>query len=156
MSTLTSARRVFWPTLIVALAACAAALTVSAQTQTPTQTLVQAGCATVEVQNVRPLKGFLMLAAYADASSYGKTPLASMRLAAADTVMRLQVCGLVGDSVALQLFQDLDSDGKLGVNLVGLPTEPWGSSGSPGMMGPSWDTGKVALDGQTIVVRLSQ
>ena len=105
---------------------------------------------------MRPQAGFLRLAAHADAASDGKKPVASLRLAAADAVMRFLLCGLVGDTVALQLFQDLDSDGKMGANLVGLPTEPWGSSGAPAMLGPTWDTGKVALDGKTIVVRLSQ
>ncbi len=156
--------RVFWPALTVALACCTAPLAVHAQTPAPTlaetpattPAPAPAGCASVEVQNVRPQQGFLMLAAYSDAASYGKKPVAALRLAAADAVMRFQVCGLVGDTVALQLFQDLDSDGKMATNLVGMPTEPWGASGSPGMMGPSWDTGQVALDGKTIVVRLSQ
>lgn len=53
------------------------------------------------------------------------------------------------------LFQDLDGDGKMGRNMIGMPTEPWGSSGNPGMFGPQWDTGKVALDGSTIAVKMS-
>lgn len=158
MTALSRTRRVVWPALIVALAAGSTPLVASAQTagQTQAATQAQTGCATVEVNNVRPQQGFVMLAAYADAASYSKKPVAALRLAAGDAVMRFAVCGLVGDSVALQLFQDLDGDGKMAVNLVGMPTEPWGSSGSPGMMGPSWDTGNVALDGKTIVVRLSQ
>lgn len=161
MKALTRTPRVLWPALAVALAACCAPLAVAAQSaarsadQSASQTPAQSGCTTVEVQNVRPNTGFLMVAAYADAASYGKKPEAALRLAATDAVMRFQVCGLLGDTVALQLFQDLDSDGKMGANLVGLPTEPWGSSGAPAMMGPSWDTGKVPLDGNTIVVRLS-
>ena len=158
MKALARTPRVFWPTLGLALAACTAPLAGSAQTpaQTPAQAPIQAGCASVEVQNVRPQQGFLMLAAYSDAASYGRKPVTALRLAAGDAVMRFHLCGLVGSSVALQLFQDLDSDGKMGKNLVGMPTEPWGSSGSPGMMGPTWETGEVALDGKTIVVRLSQ
>ncbi len=69
--------------------------------------------------------------------------------------MTVQVCGLTGSNVAFTLFQDLDSDGKMGKNALGMPTEPWGSSGTPGMFGPSWETGKVALDGKPIVVRMS-
>ena len=113
-------------------------------------------CATVEVQNVRPKQGFLMLAAYVSADSYNKQPVAQMRLAAGDATMSFQLCGLSGDSVALTLFQDLDSDGKMGQNLLGMPTEPWGASGSPGLFGPKWETTKVALDGSTIVVKMSQ
>lgn len=113
-------------------------------------------CVTVEVQNVRAQQGHLMLAAYADAASFGKTPMKALRLAAGDATMRIEVCGLQVPEVALMLFQDLDSDGKMNRNPLGIPSEPWGSSGTPGVFGPSWETGKVALDGKPIVVRMSQ
>lgn len=114
------------------------------------------GCVTVEVQNVRPQQGFLMVAAYADADSFGKKALSQVRLPAGDAVTSLQLCGLSGDVVALTLFQDLDSDGKMGKNLLGIPSEPWGASGTPGSFGPSWDTTKVALDSKPIVVKLTK
>lgn len=113
-------------------------------------------CATVEVQNVRPQQGQLMLAAYASEESFGKKPLAVLRVPAGEASMSVQFCGLSGNEVALTLFQDLDSDGRMGRNPVGIPTEPWGASGQPGSFGPSWSTGKVALDGRAIVVRMSQ
>ena len=37
-------------------------------------------CATVEVDNVRPQQGHLMVAAFGSAETYGKTPLVSLRL----------------------------------------------------------------------------
>jgi hypothetical protein len=43
----------------------------------------------------------------------------------------------------------------MGRNLMGIPLEPWGSSGTPGSFGPSWETGKVKLDGSVIVIKLS-
>ena len=87
-------------------------------------------CATVEVDNVRPQQGLLMVAAYGSAETFGKTPLAQLRLPAGDAKMKFELCGLSGSEVALMLFQDLDSDGQMGRNLVGMPTEPWGASGS--------------------------
>ena len=127
----------------------AATLALPAQAQTAT------ACAQVEVHNVRPQQGQLMLAAFADADSFQKKPVTSLRLAAGAAVMQFQVCGLPGSTVSLTLFQDLDSDGKMGRNLIGIPTEPWGSSGTPGAMGPSWSTGRVALDGKPIVIQMS-
>jgi uncharacterized protein (DUF2141 family) len=117
----------------------------------------QDGCAQVEVQNVRPQKGHLMLAAFGSADQYRKKPLTALRLPAGDSAtMRFTVCGLAGSGeVALTLFQDLDSDGRMGTNIVGIPSEPWGSSGSPGTFGPSWETGRVKLDGSVIVVKMS-
>ncbi len=129
--------------LLLSLAWCA---TASAQT-----------CATVEVDNVRPQQGHLMLAAYGSAEDFNKKPLVSLRLPAGEaSKMRFELCGLSGDTVVLTMFQDLDSDGKMAKNLLGVPTEPWGGSGSPGVFGPSWDSGKVALDGSPITIRLSQ
>lgn len=112
-------------------------------------------CATVEVENVRPQQGQLLLAAYGSAEDFGKKPLAALRLPAGESRMRFEFCGLSGDVVALTLFQDIDNDGKMAKNVLGVPTEPWGASGAPGVFGPSWDSGKVALDGRAIVVRLT-
>ena len=137
--------------------AAALALPAASQPAAAQPVAAEPGCATVEVHHVRPGQGFLMLAAFADAASFRSRPVVALRLPAAEaTTMRFPLCGLAGDAVALTLFQDLDSDGKMGVNRVDMPTEPWGASGTPGAFGPSWDTGKVALDGNPIVVRLSQ
>ncbi len=114
------------------------------------------GCARVEVQNVRPQQGFLMLAAFADEAGFGNRPVTSLRLASGDATMRFELCGLSGTQTALTLYQDLDGDGRMGRNLLGMPTEPWGASGDPGTMGPSWATTHRALDGQVLVVRMSQ
>jgi len=114
------------------------------------------GCATVVVDQVRPLQGQLMVAAYGSEASFSKTPLVSLRLPAGEARMSFELCGLSGERVALMLYQDLDSDGKMGRNLLGMPTEPWGGSGTPGTFGPSWATGAVALDGKVIAVRMSQ
>jgi uncharacterized protein (DUF2141 family) len=113
-------------------------------------------CATVEVRNVHPGQGFVMLAAYADAATFGKTSIASLKVAAGEAVMSVQLCGLTGTQVAITSYQDLDGDGKMGRNFLGLPTEPWGASGTPGSFGPSWETTAVALDGKPIGVSLSQ
>jgi uncharacterized protein (DUF2141 family) len=112
-------------------------------------------CIEVEVQNVRPQQGLLFLAAYGSAETYNKKPLSALKAAAGEATTKLQMCGISGDTVAITMYQDLDSDGKMGKNLMGMPTEPWGSSGTPGMFGPSWETGKVTLNGSAVVVKLS-
>ena len=136
--------RLYFATALMSLLAATASTATQAQT-----------CSSIEVRNVRPGQGSLMIAVYADADSYGKQPVTSMRLPAGDAVMSFQVCGLSGNDVALMLFQDLDNDGKMNRNLLGLPTEPWGSSGTPGMFGPTWETGRVARDAAPIVVNMS-
>ena len=113
-------------------------------------------CIDVEVQNVRPQQGQLFLAAYGTADTYNKKPMAAVKVPAGEATTRLQMCGIGGEMLAITMYQDLDSDGKMGKNLMGLPTEPWGSSGAPGMFGPNWQTGSVKLDGGVVVVKLSQ
>ena len=137
-------------------AAAVVSPTQAAAPAAPAAVPASGACATVEVQNVRAQQGFLSVAAYADADSFGKKAMAVKRVPAGDAITRFELCGLSGSTVALTMYQDLDSDNKMGKNLLGVPSEPWGSSGSPGMFGPSWDAGKVALDGKAIVVRLSQ
>jgi uncharacterized protein (DUF2141 family) len=133
-----------WTTTLLPLALCA-----------PAWAQATSGCATVEVENVRPQQGQLLLAAYGSAEDFGKKPLAQLRLPAGEARMRFEFCGLSGEVVAVTMFQDLDNNGLLAKNVLGVPTEPWGASGSPGVFGPSWDSGKVALDGRAIAVRLS-
>ncbi len=113
-------------------------------------------CATVDVHNVRPQQGQLFLAAYVSAETYNKKPLASIRVPAGDAITRVQMCGISGNEFAVTLYQDLDGDGKMAKNMLGMPTEPWGSTGKPGMFGPSWETGKVTLDDKPAIATLSQ
>ena len=71
--------------------------------------------------------------------------------------MHVQLCGLKGSSVAIKLFQDVNGNGKLDVNALGMPSEPWGASGRPTPMAPpTWASASVPLDGSTIVVALSR
>lgn len=135
--------------IVPILAASLLALPLLARAATP-------GCAAVEVQNVRPQQGRLMVAAFASAETFSKISVSSLALPAGDATMRFELCGLSGDTVALTLFQDLNSDGKLGTNLLGVPNEPWGASGHPGMMGPKWEATKVPLNDQPIVVQMSK
>lgn len=113
-------------------------------------------CAEVIVENVRPQQGQLLVAAYGNAQTFGKTALTQHRVAAGEARTSFRLCNLSGGEVALTLFQDLDSDGRLARNLLGVPSEPWGASGSPGTFGPSWELSRVALDGKPIVIKLSQ
>jgi len=114
------------------------------------------GCAKVEVQNLRTGQGPLMVAAYTDAASFRKTAASQLQLAVTGETMTIQVCGLSGEVVALTLFQDLNSNGKMDTNPFGMPNEPWGASGKPAAMGPSWDSAQVPLGAETIVVKLSK
>ena len=99
-----------------------------------------------------------MVAAYGDAATFSKSPLVAMQMKAGGrAILSFPLCGITGDKVALTLYQDLNSNGKLDSNVLGIPTEPWGASGKPpAMAAPTWDTTAVPVDGTTIVVKLSK
>ena len=114
-------------------------------------------CVQVQAQNVRPGQGPVMVAAYGDASQYNQKPVAAMQLQAASDTLSFQVCGLTGPAVALRMFQDLNGNGKLDTNVLGIPSEPWGASGNPSAMSaPTWESTQVPTHGRPIVVQLSK
>ena len=75
-------------TVLAAALACglAAALALPAASQpvAAQPAANQPGCATVEVHHLRPGQGFLMLAAFADATSFRSRPAVALRLPAAE------------------------------------------------------------------------
>lgn len=136
----TLARRLLAPSLL--------ALAAAAQAQT---------CAPVEVHHVRSGEGRLMLVAYDAEADFRQRPATAVQLRADAPTLQFQVCGLRGEAVALSVYQDLNGNGQLDTNALGMPGEPWGSSGTPPGFGPpSWATAQVPLDGRPIVVKLSK
>lgn len=114
-------------------------------------------CVTVEVHNVRPQQGMLMVAAYGEAEDFNKKPLSLQQVRPEGDKVRVAVCGATGPAIAVSLFQDINGNGKLDTNVLGIPSEPWGASGKPSAFeAPSWKTTNVAVDGQPVVVKLSQ
>lgn len=117
-----------------------------------------ADCSVVEVQNVRPSQGRLLLAVYADAGEFTRRAAVAQQQqqVGASSVIRFAVCNLRGQTVALSLVQDLNANGRPDFNLLGLPVEPWGTSGTvPTLSAPTWDSSKLVLDGQPLVIRMS-
>jgi len=129
-----------------------------AQAQAAAAATAPPGCVQVEVQNVRPEQGSLMVAAYDGAATFSsKAPAVATQMRAGAETMRFPLCGITAASVALTLYQDLNGNGKLDSNAFGMPTEPWGASGKPAAMSaPTWEATTVPVDGTTIVVKLSK
>ena len=117
-------------------------------------------CTPVEVRNVRPAQGTLMVVAYTSEADFNKNPATAMQLKATDETMSFSLCVPSGaSSLALMMYQDLNDNGKMDSNVLGIPSEPWGSSGKPNPFGPpSWAGAAVSVpaDGKPIVVNLSK
>ena len=128
-----------------------AALSTAAHAQT---------CTPVEVRNLRSAQGTLMVVAYTSEADFNKKPATALQLKATEETMSFSVCLPGGESsLALMMFQDLNDNGKMDSNVLGIPSEPWGSSGKPNPFGPpNWTGAAVPLptDGKPIVVILSK
>ncbi len=104
---------------------------------------------TIELSNVRPDQGTVYIATYGSAEGYNKAALLSVMLKAnrRDTAS-ISLCSLDADEVAVSVYQDLNSNGKLDSNPFGIPSEPYGASGKPSNFGPpTWEATKVSLRG---------
>jgi uncharacterized protein (DUF2141 family) len=113
-----------------------------------------------EVQHVRPGQGFVMVAIYTEEASFMRRPAVALRLEAQGETLRVPLCGTGAEVVALMVFQDLNANGRMDSNPLGIPIEPYGSSGqATGFGPPNWASAKVAMPaaGATpVLVKLSQ
>ena len=138
--------RILVPVLVATLLGALFTTLASAQT-----------CTDIEVRNVRPEQGTLMLAAYASAEDFNKKSVAALQLRAVAETMKFSLCVPSTGPVALMLYQDLNDNNKLDTNVMGIPSEPCGSSGKASSFGPpTWAAAQVPLDGKAIVVLLSK
>jgi uncharacterized protein (DUF2141 family) len=141
------------------LAACAtppASTPSPAATQVPAPSVARAAtsaCMQLQVAGLKVGQGFLFAAAYSSAESFFKQPVWSGRAEAKSDTATLSVCELSGGEIAFTVFQDLNGNGKLDTNPLGIPSEPYGVSGKPVFGAPSWSNAKVAA-GAGLTVRI--
>lgn len=90
------------------------------------------------IQNVKPQQGRLWVALYDGPDAYkADRRLAGQFVDGAAAEATVVFAGLAPGRYGLSAFQDLDGDGALGTNLLGVPTEPYGfSRAAAGRFGP--------------------
>lgn len=144
--TLNLASTVVAAALLAAASTQAIATTAAAQTTAaPTVTL------TVAVEHARRGRGPIMMAVFDSEAGWRGTAQAVRlaRIDAASSTVTTTFQGLPPGTYAIKLYQDLNADGQLGVNLIGIPTEPYGfSNNAPVRFGPpSWAAARFTVSG---------
>lgn len=109
------------PHRMLAVALVAAALTLGAGP-------VQAATLTVELNHVTSDQGTLNVAVYDSEQSFRKTVTRGVRVPARKGSVSVEIDDLPAGDYAVMVFHDLDDDGELATNLLGIPKEPWGGS----------------------------
>ncbi len=109
------------------------------------------------VSGVKPAGGTVYTAVFDSADGYRKNvPLRSLTLQPASSVVEATVTLPPGEYV-FSLYQDLNSNGKLDTNFIGIPREPVGISNYDGKGPPGgFDRQKVRVPsgGMSLEIRL--
>lgn len=115
-----------------------------------------AGEMAIQVSNTYETEGDLRAAIYDNAAAFeeGGTPVAALVLRLSQPGAQVSVGPLPPGRYAVRVFQDINRNGEIDRNLLGMPREPFGfSNDAMGSMGPpSFDQAAVTVDGGTTQV----
>jgi uncharacterized protein (DUF2141 family) len=105
-------------------------------------------CTPLQFTGLKRGEGSLMIAVYGSAETYLKKPVWAKAVKVDQDAMTVPMCDVKSAEVAITAFQDLNNNGKLDSNPMGIPSEPYGASGKPAMFSaPTWADTKVPLAG---------
>ncbi|MFV0679350.1 DUF2141 domain-containing protein [Ottowia sp.] len=117
---------------------------------------VWAADVTVELLGIQSAQGNVRAALYGSADTWMKEPqmLSGQSAPAAAPKSVLVFKNVTPGRYALSVFHDQNANDKLDTNVVGLPTEAYGTSrDARGRMGPpAWDDAVVDVQGDTTLV----
>ncbi|WP_114394697.1 DUF2141 domain-containing protein [Oleisolibacter albus] len=104
-------------------------------------------------------QGTLRAALYASAEDFEHKgqPFAALMMRQAEEGVHLSLGPLPPGRYAVRVFQDLNANGTLDTNLLGIPTEPFGfSNDAMGEMGPpSFAAAAITLESAPLAIRVT-
>lgn len=90
----------------------------------------------VSVTNITTFDGFIMAAIY-DETGWGEVSVANLREPVHGETVTLTLKVPNPGRYGIRLYHDVDGDGELNANIMGIPTEPFGfSNNAPIRFGP--------------------
>ncbi|RQO61977.1 hypothetical protein DBR47_05540 [Paucibacter sp. KBW04] len=115
----------------------------------------------LEVQGVSEDQGQILVSVFAEAKDWLRKPVLVFKAQAVerkDGKVLIQLRDLPEGDLALNVSHDVNGNGRLDMNAMGMPTEPYGfSNNAAGMFGPpAFDKAQFAVKpGTRIVVQLN-
>ena len=110
----------------------------------------------VTISGIQEQTGALYIAAFdsAEAMQKGQQWLSMVRVVNADSYRFIET-DLKPGKYAFRVFHDVNGDGDLNMNLMGIPTEPYGFSKNPVVMGPpSFEQSAVEVSAEEISIEI--
>ncbi|MEM7000060.1 MAG: DUF2141 domain-containing protein [Pseudomonadota bacterium] len=115
--------------------------------------MVGAETLTINIEHVHTDEGVVMLQIMSGEEEFKgeATPVASIMQRAQNGAMSYQTT-LPPGTYAVRIMHDVNGNGELDANFIGIPREPWAfSNNATGNMGPpSWDDVKFEVKGDTV------
>lgn len=96
---------------------------------------------TVTVSNIRTLSGSLQVGVFQTEAGWDQSEAVNGGMVTVDEVNEtVTIRGLAPGEYGLKMYHDVNGDGEMGTNMVGIPTEPYAfSNNAMGRFGPaSW------------------
>lgn len=122
-------------------------------TQTSTQPTTQATQLTIELSGFKKRQGQVFISIFDSKAAYnGKGRAVSAHIVKVDAAIeRLTVQLPRTGTYGFRMFHDVDGDGKMDTNFLGIPSEPFAfSNNASGFMGPAkWADAKFRVAGAT-------
>lgn len=121
----------------------------------------QAGSLSITVENIQHDSGQVMLALCQSKAAFdGEEPaIASFMQAPNGESLTISTTALPPGEYGIRVMHDVDGDGEMGSNMLGMPTEPWAfSNNATGNFGPpTWEDIVFTIDDDaTQTIRLVQ
>ncbi len=112
----------------------------------------------IKIPSVEEAAGTISMAVYDSEKNFVETVLIGANETAIKGDMSFSFPDLAAGEYAVMVYHDLNGNGKLDSNLLGMPKEPWGASleGTRIFGAPTWEDTKFSLseDGTTITIDL--
>ncbi len=117
----------------------------------------RAGTLSVHIDDVKAAQGTVMISLFNAADTFMKKPVASQALPALKEGVTAVFTDLPEGEYALAAYHDANGNGKLDMNLMGIPIEPYAfSNNAMGQMGPpTFAQAKFALPAGGADLRVS-
>ena len=113
----------------------------------------------LKVENLKEAGGDLMVGVYSNAEDYRKTAVKSLKAPVSGNAVAIRIPGLDTGDYAIAIYHDRNGNQKLDSNMLGIPKEPYGFSGSGrNLTGPAtWEQAKFSLpaEGRVVTIQLS-
>ncbi len=122
------------------------------------QGYAQDRCLKIVVSNIHDIQGKIYISVFNDKKHFLDQGY-ELKIVEVDVDGPEVVCeidDLCNGEYAIALYQDTNSDGKCGRNILGIPTEPYGFSNNirPRFRAPTYDETKISTDYDEIRISL--